>query len=129
MSDADSLGAESLVEGQVPRRRERRSQVVAPQRSQVDMPQLPRIRVRAEAPVPEVRPMLAPDVMLSAPLCQARGYGLTVVRAQACVLWDPLRVGVGVRYAAEAPTRSQQSSVLHFCLHRRLTIQCGPLTK
>ena len=68
VSDADSLGAESLVEGQVPRRRERRSQVIAPQRSQVDMPQLPRIRVRAEAPLPEVRPPLAPlpDVALSA---------------------------------------------------------------
>ena len=61
MSDADSLGAESLVEGQVLRRRERRSQVIAPQRSQVDMPQLPRIRVRAEAPLLEVSPLLAPS--------------------------------------------------------------------
>ena len=68
VSDADSLGAESLVEGQVPRRRERHSQVIAPQRSQVDMPLLPRIRVRAEAPLPEVRPTPAPppDITLSA---------------------------------------------------------------
>ena len=80
VSDADSLGAESLVEGQVPRRRERRSQVIAPQRSQVDMPQLTRIRVRAEAPLPEVRPPLAPARRHAlSTLCQALGYGLSMV--------------------------------------------------